>query len=57
MEDRAKAMVGVRNEPKSTNTSSDTASEKGKGKGKGRGKPISMPLDNISPELKEILVK
>ena len=34
--------------------SSDTAA---KGKGKGRGKPINIPLNNISSELKKILVK
>ena len=35
--------------------SSDTAASKGKGNEK--GKPINIPLANISPELKKILVK
>ena len=48
-EDRVKAMAGERNQP----TSSDTTSESGKGKGKGRENPINIPLDNISPKLKE----
>ena len=48
-------MIGGRSEPKGKPKSSDTAASKGKGKGK--GKPINIPLDNISPELKKILVK
>ena len=54
-DDLAKAMIGGRSEPKGKPKSSDTAASKGKGKGK--GKPINIPLDNISPELKKILVK
>ena len=53
-DDLAKAMIGG-TEPKGKPKSSDTAASKGKGKGK--GKPINIPLDNISPELKKILVK
>ena len=54
-EDRAKGMVGkgelkAKEKPKT----SDTARGKGK---KGKGGPINIPLDNISPELKKILVK
>ena len=48
-------MIGGRSDPKPKPKSSDTAASKGKGKGK--GKPINIPLDNISPELKRILVK
>ena len=59
--DLARAMIGGRSDPKPKPKSSDSAaaaaSERGKGKGKGRGKPINIPLDNISPELKKILVK
>ena len=52
-DDQAKAMVGkgaleAKEKPKSSNT--------GRGKGKGSG-PINIPLDNISPELKKILIK
>ena len=54
-DDLAKAMIGGRSEPKGKPKSSDTAASKGKGKG--RGKPINIPLDDISPELKKILVK
>ena len=35
--------------------SSDTGASKGKAKG--RGKPINISLDDISPELKKILVR
>ena len=48
-------MIGGRSEPKGKPKSSNTAASKGKGKGK--GKPINIPLDNISPELKKILVQ
>ena len=48
-DDLAKAMIGGK--PKSSDTGAS------KGKGKGRGKPINIPLDNISPELKKILVR
>ena len=51
-DDLAKAMIGGRSDPKA---SSDRAASKGKGKG--REKPINIPLDQISPELKKILVK
>ena len=54
-DDLVKAMIGGRSEPKGKPKSSDTAVSKGKGKGK--GKPINIPLDNIFPELKKILVK
>ena len=61
--DLAKAMVGglgdtakAKAKPKSSNTAAAAASTS-KGKGKGRGKPINIPLDNISPELKKILVQ
>ena len=40
--------------------SSDTAAASkaaSKGKGKGKRKPINIPLANISPELKKILVR
>ena len=56
-DDLAKAMIGGRSDPKTEPKSSDTAASEGKGKGKGKGKPINIPLDNISPELKRILVK
>ena len=46
-DDLAKAMIGGK--PKSSDT--------GASKGKGRGKPINIPLDDISPELKKILVR
>ena len=46
-DDLAKAMIGGKSK------SSDT----GASKGKGRGKPINIPLDDISPELKKILVR
>ena len=46
-DDLAKAMIGGK--PKSRDT--------GASKGKGRGKPINIPLDDISPELKKILVR
>ena len=64
-DDLAKAMVGglgdtakakAKAKPKSSNTAAAAASTS-KGKGKGRGKPINIPLDNISPELKKILVQ
>ena len=55
-EDRAKATLRGRSDPKPKPKSSDTAASE-IGKGKGRGKPINVPLDNISPELKKILVK
>ena len=48
-------MIGGRSDPKPKPKSSNTAASKGKDKG--RGKPINIPLDNISPELKKILVK
>ena len=48
-DDLAKAMIGGK--PKSSDTGAS------KGKGKGRGKPINIPLGNISPELKKILVQ
>ena len=48
-------MIGGRSDPKPKPKSSDTAASKGKDKGK--WKPINIPLDNISPELKKILVK
>ena len=48
-DDLAKAMIGGK--PKSSDTGAS------KGKGKGRGKPINIPLDNISLELKKILVR
>ena len=54
-DDLAKAMIGGRSDPKPKPKSRDTAASKGKGKG--RGKPINIPLDNISPELKKILVR
>ena len=54
-DDLTKAMIGGRSEPKGKPKSSDTAASKSKGKGK--GKPINISLDNISPELKRILVK
>ena len=54
-DDLAKAMIGGRSDPKPKPKSSDTAASKGKGKG--RGKPINIPFDNISPELKKILVR
>ena len=47
-------MIGG-SEAKGKPKSSDTATSKGKGKAK--GKPINIPLDNISPDLKKILVK
>ena len=50
-------MIRGRSDPKAKLKSSDTAASEGKGKGKGKGKPINIPLDNISPELKRILVK
>ena len=53
-DDLAKAMIGGRNDPKPKPKSSDTAASKGKGKGR---EPINIPLDNISQELKRILVK
>ena len=46
-DDLAKAMIGGK--PKSSDT--------GASKGKGRGKPINIPLDDISPELKKLLVR
>ena len=51
-EDRAKGMVGkgeikAKEKPKTSNTAQR----------KGKGGPINIPLDNISPELKKILVK
>ena len=46
-------MIGRRSDPKPKSKSNDTV----KGNGKGRGKPINIPLDNISPELKKILVR
>ena len=54
-DDLAKAMIGGRSDPKAKPKSSDTAASKGKGRG--REKPINIPLDQISPELKKILVK
>ena len=54
-DDLAKAMIGGRSDPKPKPKSSDTVASKGKGKG--RGKPINIPLDNISAELKKILVR
>ena len=54
-DDLAKAMIGGRSDPKPKPKSSYTAASKGKGKG--RGKPINIPIDNISPELKKILVR
>ena len=48
-DDLAKVMIGGK--PKSSDTGAS------KGKGKGRGKPINIPLGNISPELKKILVQ
>ena len=48
-DDLTKAMIGGK--PKSSNTGAS------KGKGKGRGKPIHISLDDISPELKKILVR
>ena len=54
-DDLAKAMIAGRSNPKPKPKSSDTAASKGKGKG--RGKKINIPLDNISPELKKILVR
>ena len=66
-EDQAKGMVGkgefkAKEKPKTSDTArpgkgtktSDIAPGKGKGSGSG---PINIPLDNISPELKKILVK
>ena len=55
-DDLAKAMIGglgdtAKAKPKSSNTAAS------KGKVKGKGKPINIPLANISPELKKILVK
>ena len=47
-------MVGGISDPKPKPKSTNTV---GKGKGKRRGKSINIPLDNISPELKKILVK
>ena len=64
-DDLAKAMVGglgdtakakTKVKPKSSDTAAAAASTS-KGKGKGRGMPINIPLDNISPELKKILVQ
>ena len=52
-DDRAKAMVGKGEiKPKEKPKTSDTAPGKGKGSG-----AINIPLDQISPELKKILVK
>ena len=61
-DDLAKAMVGglgdkAKIKPKSSNTAPAAAASTSKGKGKGRGMPINIPLDNISPELKKILVQ
>ena len=56
-DDLAKAMIRGSSDPKPKPKSSNTATSKGKGKGKGKGMPINIPLDNISPELKRILVK
>ena len=57
-DDLAKSMIGglgdtakAKAKPKLSNTAAS------KGKGKGKGKPINIPLANISPELKKILVK
>ena len=62
-DDRAKAMVDglgdtakANAKPKSSDTAAAAASTS-KGKGKGRGMPINISLDNISPELKKILVQ
>ena len=53
--DTAKGKAKAKAKPKSSDTAAAAASTS-KGKGKGRGKPINIPLDNISPELKKILV-
>ena len=62
-DDLAKAMVGglgdtakAKAKPKSSDTAAAAAAAS-KGKGKGKGKPINIPLDNISPELKKILLQ
>ena len=51
--DTAKAKA----KPKSSDTAAAAAAAASKGKGKGKGKPINIPLDNISPELKKILLQ
>ena len=69
-EEWARSMVGARKPAKKTAASSDTAKQAPKkatggqeiavssdtGAGKG-GKPITIPLSDVSPELKAILVK
>ena len=61
-DDLAKAVVGglgdkAKVKPKSSDTAPAAAASTSKGKGKGRGMPINIPLANISPELKKILVQ
>ena len=61
-EEWARSMVGARKPAKEKAASSDTAKQApkkatgGQGAGKG-GKPITIPLSDVSPELKAILVK
>ena len=59
-DDLAKAMVGGlgdKAKAKAKPKSSDTAAAATTSKGKGKGMPINIPLHNISPELKKILVQ
>ena len=53
--DRERAMVGGSSTP--AVKSSNTVQGKEKGPAKGAAKPITIPLDDVSPELKRILVR
>ena len=54
-DDVAKSMIGGLGAKSSDTAAASKAASKGKGKGK--RKPINIPLANISPELKKILVR
>ena len=54
-DDVAKLMIGGLGAKSSNTAAASKAASKSKGKGK--GKPINIPLTNISPELKKILVR